>query len=106
MKNSEIRALSLEELKDKITTSETALQSLKFGNTISPIENPMQIKDVRRHLARLKTELHTKTLASIKENIASGELNHLNAKEFLSKNSFGSEVNLAKLKKVIDNAAK
>ena len=49
MKNSEIRALSV-------------MQKLKFAHAISPIENPMKIKETRKLIARLETELKAKAL--------------------------------------------
>ena len=64
MKNSEIKALTIEELTEKIGTEEDSLQKLKFAQAISPIENPMKIKDSRRFIARLKTELRAKQLAN------------------------------------------
>ena len=64
MKNSEIKALTVEELNEKINTEVDSLQKLKFAQSISPIENPMKIKDARRFIARLKTELRSKHLAN------------------------------------------
>ncbi len=61
MNNAEIKALPVEELQSTISEKEKALQKLKFAHAISPIENPMQIKAARRELARLKTELTSKT---------------------------------------------
>lgn len=106
MKSSEIKALSVEELKDKISSSEKALQSLKFANAISPIENPLQIRDVRKLVAKLKTELHTRDLGGIKEKVVAGELTGLNAKEFMASNKFDSTISLAKIRKVIKVAGK
>lgn len=57
MKNSEIKALTLEELKDKIASEEESLRKLKFAHAVSPVENPMQIRHTRRLIARLKTQL-------------------------------------------------
>ena len=64
MKNSEIKALSLEELNEKINTEVDSLQKLNFAHSISPIENPMKIKQAKRLIARLKTELRAKELAN------------------------------------------
>ena len=61
MKNSEIKALTVEELNSTIADKEKDLQKLKFAHAISPIENPMQIKFARKELARLKTELSAKS---------------------------------------------
>ncbi len=64
MKNSEIKALTLEELNEKINTEVSSLQKLNFAQAISPIENPMKIRQSRRLIARLKTELRAKELAN------------------------------------------
>ena len=63
MKNSEIVALSLEELKQKLASEQEAFRKMKFAHEISPIENPMKIKETRKLIARLKTELRAKELA-------------------------------------------
>lgn len=64
MKNSEIKALSLEELQQKLTGEKEAYQKLKFAHAISPIENPMKIKETRKLIARLQTEIRAKQLAN------------------------------------------
>ena len=64
MKNSEIKALTAEELSEKIKTESDSLQKLKFAQAISPIENPMKIRESRRLIARMKTELRAKQLAN------------------------------------------
>ncbi|MEP2771736.1 MAG: 50S ribosomal protein L29 [Fulvivirga sp.] len=63
MKNSEIVALSLEELKQKLASEQEAFRKMKFAHEISPIENPMKIKETRKLIARLQTELRAKELA-------------------------------------------
>lgn len=63
MKNLEIVALSLEELQEKIGTEVDSLQKLNFAHSISPIENPMKIRQAKKLIARLKTELRAKELA-------------------------------------------
>jgi large subunit ribosomal protein L29 len=60
MKNSEIKGLSLAELKEKITAEQETLQRMKFGHAITPIENPMKIRESRKLIAKLKTELTAK----------------------------------------------
>ena len=62
MKNSEIKALSLEEIKQKIAAEKEVLQKLKFAHAISPIESPMKIKETRKLIARLETALRETTL--------------------------------------------
>lgn len=57
MKQEHYTDLSLEELKDKLTEKQNALQKLKHTHTISPIENPLLIKSTRKEVARVQTEL-------------------------------------------------
>lgn len=63
MKNSEIKALTIEELNEKINTEVSSLQKVNFAHAISPIENPMKIRQAKKFIARLKTELRAKQLA-------------------------------------------
>jgi large subunit ribosomal protein L29 len=60
MKNVEIKGLSVVELNEKIGSEKEALRKLKFAHQVSAIENPMRIKETRRLIARLKTELKSK----------------------------------------------
>jgi large subunit ribosomal protein L29 len=62
MKNSEIKALSAAELKDKISGEREALRKLKFAHRVSAIENPMRINSTRKLIAKLSTELRAKEL--------------------------------------------
>ena len=62
MKNSEIKALSVAELKDKIAGEREGLRKLQFAHKISSIENPMRINQTRKLIARLNTELRAKEL--------------------------------------------
>jgi large subunit ribosomal protein L29 len=63
MKNSEIKALGFEELKQKLVSEQEAYRKLKFAHAISPVENPMKVRETRKLVARLKTELRSKELA-------------------------------------------
>lgn len=57
MKTSEIEKLSLEDLKDKLQEQQKQLKDLKMNHAVSPLENPLQIKEVRRTVARLLTAI-------------------------------------------------
>jgi large subunit ribosomal protein L29 len=61
MKNSEIRALAVEELKQKIAAEIETYDKLKFAHAVSPLENPMKVRETRKLIARLQTELKAKT---------------------------------------------
>jgi large subunit ribosomal protein L29 len=60
MKNTDIKALSLVELKEKIVSEKEALRKIQFAHQVSAIENPMKIKETKKLIARLKTELTAK----------------------------------------------
>ena len=55
MKKSEIKKLSLEDLEDKLLEFQNQLYDLKMNHAVSPIENPILIKTVRKTVARLLT---------------------------------------------------
>jgi large subunit ribosomal protein L29 len=53
-----------EDLTARIQEDEMRLKKLQFGHAISPLENPMSIRELRKDIARLKTELHKRELGS------------------------------------------
>jgi len=57
MKQSEIKNLSETELTDKLSELQNTYAELKSAHAISPIENPLQIKTIRRAIARVNTQL-------------------------------------------------
>jgi large subunit ribosomal protein L29 len=57
MKQEEIIQLSLEDLKDRLDNSSEKLGKMVLAHKVSPLENPMQIRELRRTVARLNTEL-------------------------------------------------
>lgn len=57
MKQEEISKLSVEDLKARLINSTENLAKMKLGHTVTPLENPIQIRDARRTIARLNTEL-------------------------------------------------
>lgn len=56
-----LKEMSEADLKSKIEEDELRIKKLKFAHAVSPLENPMSIRGVRKDLARLKTELRKKT---------------------------------------------
>lgn len=62
MKTSEIRELSTKEIVERIQTEEESLVRLRLSHAVSPLENPMKLKENKRNIARLKTILHSKEL--------------------------------------------
>ena len=105
MKNTEIRELSLEALTEKLASSEQELKGLKFSHAVAPIENPLEIRRLRREVAQLKTELHARTVATVQESVNSGALTLDNAREYLQSTKFPSSIKLVKLKQIISKSA-
>lgn len=61
-RNQEIQAMSAEDVTRNIQEGTTRLQRMMFSHAITPIENPMAIRSLRRDLAKLKTEARRKQL--------------------------------------------
>ena len=59
-----IQALNVEDLTARIKEDEIRLKKLEFAHAISPLESPMTIRNLRREIARLKTELKKKQLGA------------------------------------------
>ncbi len=62
MKNSEIREMSVEDLQEKLDTLKRQYTDLKIAHAVSPIENPIQLKSIRKTVARIETELTNREL--------------------------------------------
>ena len=62
MKIAEIRELSTKELVERIDAEVAAYDQKVINHSISPSENPAQIKHHRRMIARMKTELRQREL--------------------------------------------
>ncbi len=57
-----VKEMSVADLKARIQEDEQRLKKLEFAHAISPLENPMSIRSLRKDVARLKTELRKKAL--------------------------------------------
>ena len=62
MKSKEVRELDAAALAEALENSEAKLNQLKLNHSVAPLENPSQIKAVRRDIARIKTELRQREL--------------------------------------------
>ncbi|MEC8598808.1 MAG: 50S ribosomal protein L29 [Bacteroidota bacterium] len=60
MKQTEIKKLSKQDLGDKLVEYKKKLLELKMSHAVSPIENPSQIRNTRRLIARIKTAITNK----------------------------------------------
>lgn len=57
MKQSEIKELSTADLQEKLGALQKNYTDLKMAHAITPLENPMQLRTLRRTVAKLATEL-------------------------------------------------
>jgi large subunit ribosomal protein L29 len=59
----DIKDLTPQELQDKVQESQIAYKKARFNHAVSPLDNPLSLRDMRRDVARLKTELTVRTKA-------------------------------------------
>ena len=62
MKTAEIKELTTAEIQERLAAEKEALNRLKLNHSISPLDNPQQIKVARRNIARLATELRAREI--------------------------------------------
>jgi len=62
MKINEVKELETKDLAERIEAEVARYNQMKLNHTISPLENPSQIKAVRRDIARMKTVLRQREL--------------------------------------------
>lgn len=58
-----LTSLSDGDIKAKIVEDELRLKKMHFAHAITPLENPMSIRALRKDISRLKTEIKKRTLA-------------------------------------------
>ena len=57
-----LKDINANDLKARIQEDELRLKKLEFSHAISPLENPMSVRSLRKDVARLKTALAQKTV--------------------------------------------
>ena len=62
MKIAEIREMSTNDLVERLQAEEANYQQLVLNHSIYPLDNPSQIRQLRRTIARMKTELRKREL--------------------------------------------
>ena len=60
MKASEVREMSIADLRERIEAEKSALDTMKINHTISPLEDTSKIRKARRDIARMMTILAEK----------------------------------------------
>ena len=67
MKNKEnIKDMSTADLQEKLEQTREQLVKLRLNNAVSPLDNPNQIRNIRKDIARYLTELRRRELEGIK----------------------------------------
>lgn len=61
--NKSLKDLTDKDLQARIQEDKLRLKKLEFAHAISPLENPMTIRGVRKDIARIQTELQKRKLA-------------------------------------------
>ncbi|WP_116106949.1 50S ribosomal protein L29 [Lewinella sp. IMCC34191] len=64
-KTLELRDASEADLRDQLNESVTSLEKMTFDHTVNGIENPLQLRTVRRDVARIKTELRRREIEAM-----------------------------------------
>lgn len=61
----ELKGLDDEALKAELDNSEALYRKMKFEHAIKGLANPMELRDLRRDIARINTELRSRQVAAL-----------------------------------------
>ncbi len=67
MKASEITELSIKEIEERIDNEKNFLVKQRLNHAISPLDNPLKIRETKKTIARLETVLKKKILDENKD---------------------------------------
>lgn len=62
MKNSEVRELTTKELLERIDSEKENLVRMRLNHAVSPLDNPIKLRDLKKDIARLTTEKRKREL--------------------------------------------
>ncbi len=62
MKASELRELTVKEIVEQLDNERSFLIKQRLNHAVSPLDNPLKLKESRRNIARLETILREKKL--------------------------------------------
>lgn len=60
--NKSLKDFSDADLSVRVSEDTVRLKKMEFAHAISPLENPMSIRNLRKDIARIKTEMKKRTL--------------------------------------------
>lgn len=63
----ELQDFSDTDLQSELETTQTQFQKLKFDHAVKGLDNPLVLREVRRDIARLQTEIRRRELANMSE---------------------------------------
>ena len=63
-KGTELKDLTVVELQDKLQEERSSLTKLRFAHTVSPVESPVLLRNKRKTVARILTELRMRDLVN------------------------------------------
>ena len=62
MKLQEIKELSDKDLKEKLDAEKLSLNQLVISHSITPLDNPSMLKEKRKGIARINTEIRAREI--------------------------------------------
>lgn len=62
MKQQVIREMTLEEIKERLEDEKKQLVKMKLAHAVSPLDNPHKMKEYKKTVARLLTELRKREI--------------------------------------------
>lgn len=63
----ELQSFSDEDLVAELDTTETEYQKMRFDHAVKGLDNPMELREMRKDVARIKTEIRRRQLAQMSE---------------------------------------
>lgn len=66
-KTIELQEFSKDDLLNELAETETQYQKMKFDHATKGLENPLVLREVRRDIARLKTEVRRREVSEMSE---------------------------------------
>ena len=64
-KQEELRELSDKDLRERLDAEVVELNQLRINHTITPLDNSSSIREKRRNIARIRTELRARELKKV-----------------------------------------
>ena len=66
-KSLELKEFTLEDLKSELSETQAQYQKMQFDHATKGLENPLSMREVRRDIARMNTELRRRVVAAMDE---------------------------------------